>query len=169
MAMNKKWLAVAMMVPLTLGSASVLANGHQGSEKGQKGGHSCMMPMDGKSAFRGLDLTDEQKAELKTIREDVRSSMKAKGDSKRQMMKEMKAQEQELVLAADFNEAEAQKLASSMVEERTAMQVEKMRTMHRMMSVLTDDQKQQLVEKRAERAEKCEQKMQKKMSKKDSE
>lgn len=169
MAMNKKWLAVAMMVPLTLGSASVLANGHKGGEKGQKGGHSCMAPMDSKSAFRGLDLTDEQKAELKTIRNDVRTSMKAKGDSKRQMMKEMKAQEQELVLAADFDEAEAQKLASSMVAERTTMQVEKMRTMHRMMSVLTDNQKQQLVEKRAERAAKCEQKMQKRMSKKDSE
>lgn len=169
MAMNKKWLAVAMMVPLTLGSASVLAKSQKGGEKGQKGGQSCMMPMDGKSAFRGLDLTDEQKAELKTIREDVRSSMKAKGESKRETMKAMKAQEQELVLAADFNEAEAQKLAASMVEERTAMQVEKMRTMHRMMSVLTDDQKQQLVEKRAERAAKCEQRMQEKMSKKDSE
>ncbi|CAM2978887.1 Spy/CpxP family protein refolding chaperone [Vibrio rarus] len=169
MAMNKKWLAVAMMVPLTLGSASVLANGKKDGDKGHKGGHACEMRMDGKKAFRGLDLTDAQKTEMKKIRDEVRASKKAEGDSKRQQMKSMKDQEQQLVLAADFDEAKAQQLASSMVAERTAMKVEKMRTMHRMMSVLTDDQKQKLVDKQAEKATKCEQKMQKKMSKKGNE
>ncbi|GAD80903.1 Spy/CpxP family protein refolding chaperone [Vibrio ezurae] len=163
MAMNKKWLAVAMMVPLTLGSTAVMANGKKGGDKGAK---ECRVQMQGKQAFRGLDLTDAQKTELKTIREEVRASKKANGENKRQQMKAMKDQEQQLVLAANFDEAKAKELASSMVAERTAMKVEQMRTTHRMMNVLTAEQKQKLVEKRAEKAQKCEQKMQKKMEKK---
>ncbi|CAM4047275.1 Spy/CpxP family protein refolding chaperone [Vibrio neonatus] len=163
MTMNKKWLAVAMMVPLAFGSTAVLANGKKGGDKGAK---ECSGQMHGKNEFRGLNLTDAQKTELKTIRDEVRASKKAQGESKRQQMKAMKDQEQQLVLAADFDEAKAKELASSMVAERTAMKVEKMRTTHRMMSVLTAEQKQQLVEKRAEKAQKCEQKMQKKMEKK---
>ncbi|OBT16428.1 hypothetical protein A9264_11495 [Vibrio sp. UCD-FRSSP16_10] len=166
MTMNKKWLAVAMMVPLTLGSASVLANGKKGGDRGHKGGPTCEMNLDGKSAFRGLDLTDAQKTELKTIRDEVKASKKGKRDANREMKKEMKAQEQQLVLAPNFDEAKANELAASMVAERTQMHVEKMRTTQRMMSVLTDAQKQQLVDKGAERTAKCEQKMQNKMDKK---
>ncbi|GAM55356.1 periplasmic inhibitor [Vibrio ishigakensis] len=84
----------------------------------------------------------------------------------RAQMKANKAKERELVLAADFNEQEAQALAQEMVEQRANMQVEKMRVQHRMMSVLTAEQKDKLVQMQDERMQKCEQKMEKKMEKK---
>jgi protein CpxP len=84
-----------------------------------------------------------------------------KGPEMRKNMQSIKAQEQALVLASDFDEAKAQQLAASMVEQRTTMQVEKMRTQHRMLSVLNEEQKQQLVEMKAERMAKCQQEMEK--------
>lgn len=159
MTMNKKWLAAAMILPLALGSVSVFAAGGQkGGDRGDKGGQGCNVEM-GDRMFRQLDLTEAQKAEMKTIRNEIKQKGQQRSPEMRANMQGIKAQEQALVLAADFDEAKAQELAASMVEQRTAMQVERMRNQHRMMNVLNEDQKQQLVEMRADKMAKCQQKM----------
>lgn len=154
MTMNKKWLIAALIVPMAIGSTSVFAKHH-----GDKGGkHGCSGEMNSK-AFRHLDLTDEQKTELKSIREEMKGSMQEKGPEMREQMQALRAQQQALVLADSFDEKQAEALASQMVDAHRTMQVEKMRVMHRMASVLTDEQKQELIEMRAEKMQKCQQKM----------
>lgn len=164
MAMSKKWLVSALVLPLALGATTVMA---KGGDKGMKGGHGCHGDISSRS-FRQLDLTDEQKAELETIRSEMKESYKGKGSEMREQAKAYKAKERELVLAANFNEQEAQTLAEEMVNQRVEAQVEKMRVQHRMMSVLTSEQKDKLVQMQDERMQKCEQKMDKRMEKKRS-
>ncbi len=162
MTISKKWLVTALVLPLAFGATNVMA---KGGEKGNKGGHGCDVEMS-KQAFKKLDLTDAQKAELKTIRQDEKASKMNNGSQKREQMQAYRQKERDLVLAADFNEQQAQSLAQEMVAQRTERQVEKLRTQHRMMSVLTAEQKQKLTEMQDKRMQKCQQKMQKKMEKK---
>ncbi|MEZ9441770.1 CpxP family protein [Vibrio sp. 10N.222.54.F12] len=167
MKMTKKLVLVAAALPLMLGTASAFAYG--GGDKGDhKGMHGKCGGFD-KKVMRQLDLTDDQKAELKEIREANRAEMKAKhSGNKADKMAQMKAHHekvQDLVLADAFDEAAANDLASQMVEKQTERRLTMLKKQHQMMSVLTPEQKTQLKEIQQDRMAKCADKMEKRMNK----
>ena len=161
----KKLVLAAVVLPLTLGTASAFAFGG----KDHKGGHGdCGKGMD-RGIMRQLDLTDAQKDQLKEMREADRAAMKEKlSTNKAEKMAEMKThreQVQALVLADTFDEAAANELASQMVEKQTERRVAMLKKQHEMMSVLTPEQKTKFTELQQERMAKCVEKMEKRANK----
>ncbi|MGD1467912.1 CpxP family protein [Vibrio harveyi] len=161
----KKLVLAAVVLPLTLGTASAFAFGGK-DHKGHRG--ECGMGMD-RSIMRQLDLTDAQKDQLKEMREANKAEMKAKfADGKEARMAERQAHHeklQALLLADNFDAAAANDLAKEMVEKQTERRVKMMEKKHQMLSVLTPEQKTKFVELQKERQQKCGEKMQKRMEK----
>ena len=96
--------------------------------------------------FRGLNLTDDQKAKLKDIGQSFRESTKS-------LREQVRAKRQELRQASEggtFNEA----LATQKLQESASLQAklmgEQFRMRQAMLSVLTPEQKTTLEQKRAE-------------------
>ena len=127
---------------------------HGGFDKsGQRGGMRGMM-------FRGINLTEDQKAKMKTISESFRERTKS-------LHEELRAKRQELRQAGEggtFNEA----LATQKLTETAGLQAklmgERFKMRQEMQAVLTAEQKAQLEQKRAEmkakRAQRGERKVQ---------
>lgn len=161
----KKLVLAAVVLPLTLGTASAFAFGGK-DHKGHRG--ECGMGMD-RGIMSQLDLTDAQKDQLKEMREANKAEMKAKfADGHEARMAERQAHHdkvQALLLADNFDEAAANDLAKEMVEKQTERRVKMMEKKHQMLSVLTPEQKTKFVELQKERQQKCGEKMQKRMEK----
>lgn len=161
----KKLVLAAVVLPLTLGTASAFAFGGK-DHKGHRG--ECGKGMD-RGIMRQLDLTDAQKDQLKEMREANKAEMKAKfADGHEARMAERQAHHdkvQALLLADNFDEAAANDLAKEMVEKQTERRVKMMEKKHQMLSVLTPEQKTKFVELQKERQQKCGEKMQKRMEK----
>lgn len=109
-------------------------------ERGERGGHMQGM------MFRGLNLTDDQKAKMKGISENFRESTKS-------LREQLRAKRQELRQANEggtFNEG----LATQKLQESAGLQAklmgEQFRMRQAMLSVLTPEQKTTLEQKRAE-------------------
>jgi protein CpxP len=125
----------------------------RGWDRGDREGRGGMM-------FRGVDLTDDQKAKMKQIGESFRERTQSLHQS-------LRAKRQELRQASEgstFNEALAtQKLQESATIEAKRLG-EQFRMRQEMLSVLTPEQKTQLEQKRAEfkskRADRGERKVQ---------
>ncbi len=114
-------------------------------KRGKRGGHRGM-------AFRGLDLTDAQKEQMKAIRQASRESTKSLRD-------QMKASRQQLAQATAngaFNEAQVQQIAQQEAALNAQMIVERERVKSQMFNILTPEQKA----KAAEMKEQFKQKMQ---------
>ncbi|MCK6265275.1 CpxP family protein [Vibrio sp. ZSDE26] len=161
---TKKLVLAAAILPLTFATASAYAFGGNSHHKGGKGG--CSGGFD-RSIVRQLDLTDEQKDQLKEMRETSKSERKAHHqgnfEAKQAEMQAYHQQIQALVLADSFDEAAANELAKQMVEKQTERRVNKLAQQQKMLSVLTEEQKAQFVELQQERMQKCSDKMQKRM------
>ncbi|EOD81703.1 zinc- resistance associated protein [Grimontia indica] len=156
MKFSKRIAATVIALPLMMGSMSAMAFGgkHHGGE-GMHGGKGMM----GKHLLRGVDLTDEQKAELKTLREQKREAMKAnKGEFRTQMMAE-RQQMQELMLADNFDEAAVRALAEKMVDQQVERRIAMVKSQHEMMSILTPEQKVQVKENMDKMAERMQKRM----------
>lgn len=161
----KKLVLAAVVLPLTLGTASALAFGG----KDHKGGHGdCGKGMD-RGIMRQLDLTDAQKDQLKEMRQANKAAMKAKfADGHEARMAERQAHQekvQALLLADNFDEATANDLAKEMVEKQTERRVAMLEKKHQMLRVLTPEQKTKYVELQKERHQECGEKF-KKLTKK---
>nr|WP_087023504.1 CpxP family protein [Thaumasiovibrio subtropicus] len=146
-------LATAIALPLVMTSATAVAfgGGHQGG-KGQCQANPHKM-------LRQLDLTAEQKTELKALRETHRAEMKEDRQNNRDTRQAHREAMQALMLSADFDEVAAEALAAEMSERHQQRQVEMMSKRHQMLSILTDEQKTQLTELQEKRFERCQQKM----------
>lgn len=114
-------------------------HGRRGGRGGRRGHMQGMM-------FRGLNLTDDQKAKMK----QAGSSFRERTQSLRQ---ELKAKRQELRQANEngtFNEA----LATQKLQESAGLQAklmgERLKLRQEMLSILTPEQKTQMEQKRAE-------------------
>lgn len=125
----------------------------KGGHRGNRGGMRGMM-------FRGVDLTEDQKARIKTISESFRERTKP-------LHRELRAKRQELRQSGEsgtFNEA----LATQKLTETAGLQAklmgERFKMRQEMQAVLTAEQKSQIEQKRAEmkakRAERGERKVQ---------
>ena len=106
-----------------------------------------------KRMLRGLDLTDEQKQQVKDI------LAKAKADRPERDPQSMKAQMErhhQLMLAAEFDEQAAREAIAVRQAKMAEMQLKQMKVQHEIMQLLTAEQKQKLEERRAERMKRFE-------------
>ncbi|MEZ8141265.1 CpxP family protein [Enterovibrio sp. FF113] len=152
MKLSKRIVATIIALPLMMGSMSVMAAG--GKHNDGEGMHGGKSMMGGKHLLRGIDLTDAQKEELKTLREQNRDAMKAnKGAMKAGMMAE-RQEMQSLLLADNFDEAQVRELAQKMADQQVERRVSMMKRQHEMLNILTPEQKTEVkanMEKMAER------------------
>lgn len=150
----KRTMMFALALPLVMGSASVLAyGGHHGKGEGRSG---CGMD-GGRKLMYELDLSDDQKQQLNTMRQAKREAMRAGFADQREAMRAHHQQMQALVLADSFDEAAARTLAQSMVEQQVDRRVAMMKSRHEMLSVLTEAQKTQYQQLMSERQAECQQ------------
>ncbi|NAW70759.1 CpxP family protein [Vibrio sp. V27_P1S3P104] len=142
MNMTKKWVLTAMVLPLTLGSASVFAYGGGKGKPNHDG--LCGMHHE-RTMARELQLTPEQQSQINALREQHRQIMQEKRTSgPRDAMRSLREQERQLMLAADFDQAAATELAKQMVDIHIEHRVDRIKNRHQMMSILTDEQKDKL-------------------------
>jgi protein CpxP len=133
-----------------------------GGDHGKHGGRGDYSGRGGRGGmmFRGINLTEDQKAKMKTISESFRERTKS-------LHEELRAKRQELHQTSDngtFNES----LATQKLTETAGLQAklmgERIKMRQEMLAVLTAEQKTQLDQKRAEmkakRAERGERKVQ---------
>ncbi|MGR2869049.1 CpxP family protein [Vibrio vulnificus] len=161
MKLAKKMVLAAVVLPLTLGTASAFAfGGGKGHHKGPDGERGMM---------RQLDLTDAQKEQLDAMRGSNRAQMKemhqgnfAANQAERQAQH---AKVQALLLADNFDQATANELAKQMAEKQAERRVKMLEKQHQMLSILTPEQKAKFVELQNERMQECGDKMQKRMEK----
>ncbi|HXQ73075.1 MAG TPA: Spy/CpxP family protein refolding chaperone [Pyrinomonadaceae bacterium] len=151
-----KMLAIATLSAIALAASIAVAqtvttnqdNG-QGARKewrGRRGDHKGMRGMRAGGFFRGLNLTEDQKAKMKQIRESFAATNKP-------LHEQLRAKRQELRQASEggtFNEALAtQKLTEIAPLEAKVMAARS--SMHQeMLSVLTAEQKAQLEQSKAQ-------------------
>ncbi|POC01068.1 stress adaptor protein CpxP [Vibrio vulnificus] len=167
MKLAKKMVLAAVVLPLTLGTASAFAfGGGKGHHKGPDG--ECGMGME-RGMMRQLDLTDAQKEQLDAMRGSNRAQMKemhqgnfAANQAERQAQH---AKVQVLLLADNFDQATANELAKQMAEKQAERRVKMLEKQHQMLSILTPEQKAKFVELQNERMQECSDKMQKRMEK----
>ncbi|KDO13756.1 periplasmic repressor CpxP [Vibrio metoecus] len=135
-------ILAAAMLPLTLGTTAAFAFGGHGWDK--EGDGSCGGKGE-RGIWKQLDLTSEQQAQLKDMREANREEMRANRGQNRDAMKALHSQERALVLAADFDQAARPKtLTKQMVDQQVTHRVKMMEKRHQMMSILTAEQKAKL-------------------------
>lgn len=162
MKFAKKLVIAATVLPLAFASVSAMAKNGPDGQKGGKGKtQQCMSSS--KGMFRQLDLTDVQKEQLKELRKASREARKAQrtGDveAKKAQMMTRHSEMQSLLLADTFDAQAAHNLATEMVEKQAERRVSKLEQQHKMLSVLTAEQKTKLKELQQERLEKCMSKM----------
>ena len=161
MKMTKKLVLAAVVLPLTLGTASAFAFGGKDHKKGGHG--ECGGGFD-RGMMSQLDLTDAQQDQFKQMRSEGKQAMKAEFKQNFQQRHAQKqahqAQVHQLLLADNFDQAAANELAKQMVEQQTERKVKRLEKQYQMMSILTPEQKNKLVELQQQRSEQCSEKMQ---------
>lgn len=116
---------------------------HGGFDKGGHRGRGGMRGM----MFRGVNLTEDQKAKMKTISESFRERTKA-------LHQELRAKRQELRQSGEsgtFNEALATQKLTESASLQAKLMGERFKMRQEMLAVLTTEQKAQMEQKRAER------------------
>jgi periplasmic protein CpxP/Spy len=138
--------AVALSVPIVLAQKAITNRGERGDrhERGQRwGGRGEGMH---RGMFRGLNLTDDQKAKIKQIGESSRESTKSLREglqTKRQALRQASE-------GGTFDEASATQKLTEMAGLEAKLMGERFKARQEMLSVLTPEQKTQLEQKRAE-------------------
>lgn len=134
-------LAIAVAVPIAVAQTTDNGGGkgrahwqHRGRRGGDFGGR----------MFRGLDLTDAQKAQMKQIRENHHQTVQP-------LMQELRAKRQELRQASEagsFNESLAAQKLAEIAPLQAKLMGEQFKLHQDMLSVLTPEQKTKLDERR---------------------
>ena len=158
--MNKrrfKTVAIATLSAIALAASITVAqtvttnqSTPQGTERrggfrGEHKGHGWGGMRDG-GIFRQLNLTDDQKAKIKTIRENSAAQNKP-------LREQLRAKRQELRQASEggtFNEALATQKLTEMASLEAKLMGERFKVHQEMLSVLTPEQKAQLEQAKAQ-------------------
>ncbi len=148
--MKKAIVGILALAILTMGGLLVFAQSADGVKSdaakgdrkgrhhfGKRGGHGFM--------FRGIDLTDEQKTQMKAIRE----ANKAQFAPIREAMKANRQKMQEATANGAFDEATVTMLANEQAGLMAKMTVERARIKSQTFALLTADQKAKLSEMKA--------------------
>lgn len=111
----------------------------------QDRGHHGPMP-GAMMQLKGLDLTDAQKEQVKTLMEQARASMPAKAD-----MQAQHEQLKTLIQAENFDEAAVRTALQSQQSQRLEAEVSRSRLQHDIYQLLTAEQKAKLAEREQKR------------------
>src|SRR5215475_7698833 len=143
--------AVALAAPIAF-AQSTGSTTTQEDQKGMRGerhgGHGQRWGRGGRAGlfFGGINLTEDQKARMQTIRSSFQERTKS-------LHEELRTKRQELRQASEggtFNEALATQKLSDMAGLQAKLMGERFKMRQEMLSVLTPEQKTQLEQKRAE-------------------
>ncbi len=146
--MKKALIAILALVIVAAGVMFAVGQRSPEGKKagwGKRGGHHRGMGM----AFRGLDLTDEQKAQVKQLRAASREGVQPI----REALKANREKMNSLTENGAFDEAQVTALANEQAGLSARMIVERQRVKSRMFSILTDEQKAKMAEMKAKRGE----------------
>ena len=111
-------------------------NGHH-QMQGERGGHNDMRKM-----FRGLDLTDAQKTEMKALFSAHRDEMKQNRPSK-EARAAQKQQMLAFITSSNFNEAEVKQALAAKQEARQQKAVGMIKLQNQAYQLLTPEQQEQ--------------------------
>ena len=129
-------------------------HGKRGGKRGHRGGKGMM--------FRGLDLTDAQKAQVKQITQTSRENSKS-------VHEQMKANRQQLEAISqngNFDAAQVQALAAQQGNLHAQMIVEQQRVKSQIYQILTPEQKAKAAEMKANFKQKMQERQQKRAERK---
>jgi protein CpxP len=149
--MKKRTIAILAIAVLVVGAIFVVAQkpvhkgfGDHGPGFGRMHGAGLML--------RGLDLTDDQKAKVKTIMETTKTTVQPLMESLKENHKKM----EDLTANGAFDETQVQALATEQGNLMAKLVVERERAKSQVFAILTDEQKA----KAAQMKEEFKQKMQ---------
>lgn len=94
--------------------------------------------------FQKLDLTEQQKQEMKTIMTSLKAEKKQQKTNEERLAQ--RAEMQALMAAENFDEAKAKEIISAKQVKRSEQQLAKMNAKHKMYQLLTDEQKAEFAE-----------------------
>ncbi|WP_299016965.1 CpxP family protein [uncultured Photobacterium sp.] len=154
----KKTVLIAIALPFALGSASVLAygGGHKGGHHGYQDGRGGCGNFDGREMFRDLDLTDEQRDQVRDYRRANRDAMRTEYREHFDSMRGYHQQMQNLMLAENFDENAVRALAKQMSDQQIEHRVAMLQKRHEMLKVLTPAQKEKFKQLQQDRRSHCE-------------
>jgi protein CpxP len=140
--MKKTNIAILIIAILGIGAIFAIAQTSGRKHGGGKGSHfGGMHKMDRGGgmgmALKGLDLTDEQKANVKAIMDAHHTAMKPAHEA----MKENRQKMQAATANGAFDEAAVTEIANAGAGLMAYMKVEKARVKSQVFSILTDEQK----------------------------
>ena len=153
MKMAKRLIIASIVLPLVLSTSAFAFGGkdHKGPQ------NECRPGLD--RSMKELNLTDNQKEQFKTLRQanEAERQAKHKGEPKqREAMREARANKLNTLLLADkFDPAKATEIAQGMSKKRVERQVQMLSKQHKMLSILTPEQKTKFIELQKERLENC--------------
>lgn len=121
-------------------SGSVMAHEHKASRH-DRGHHEHHQPM--KRMLAGLDLTDSQREQIKLLMKQQREAIKSeKRDSA------VHLQMQALLMAEQFDEVAAKQLLEQQQQQAVEKRLMMLKLQHQVLQILTEEQRQQLADKR---------------------
>ncbi|WP_219702914.1 CpxP family protein [Marinomonas lutimaris] len=154
MKMAKKLILASVVLPLVLSTSAFAFGG-----KDHKGPQDECRPGLDRGMMKELNLTDTQKEQFKTLRQANKEEMKGRfNDQKEQGEKARMAHFDKVnaLLTADkFDPAKATELAQEMSDKQVKRQVDMLSKQHKMLSILTPEQKTKFIELQKERMEDC--------------
>lgn len=154
MKMAKKLILASVVLPLVLSTSAYAFGG-----KDHKGQHGECRPGLDRGLMKELNLTDSQKEQFKTLRQANKEEMKERFNDKREQSKTARMAHfdkvNDLITADKFDPAKATELAQEMSNQHIERQVEKLNKQHKMLSILTPEQKTQFIELQKERLDDC--------------
>jgi len=140
-------LAASIAVAQTVKSPQDNGQGTRPEWRGHRGDHNGMRGMREGGFFKQLNLTDDQKAKMKQIRESFAQTNKP-------LHEQLRAKRQELRQASEggtFNEALATQKLTEMASLEAKLMGERFQLHQQMLSVLTPEQKAQLEQAKTQR------------------
>lgn len=160
--MKKLTVAILSIILVASGAMFIFAQDGTANKDGKRGfgkrgGHHRGGGMRGGMMLRGLDLTDEQKAQVKTI-------MQASKETSKPIREQMKANREKLQTLSDsgnFDQAQVQAIANQQGALSAQMIVEKEKVKSQINALLTPEQKAKAAEMKAQFKQKREERKQK--------
>jgi protein CpxP len=124
-----------------------------GPDEGHRGGPQGSQLLKGLKGLKGLDLTDAQRAQIKTLMENARATLPA-----RDTMQSSHQAMQALIKAPQFDAVAARQLLEAQQDKQLEAQLARLKLQHDIRAVLTDEQKAKLDERQAKMLERRQQK-----------
>ncbi len=143
---------------LIIPMAALALSGHAIAKGHGKGQQQSMIQKEVRMMMSKLDLNEQQKEQMKAIKENSKAQMKALKEAHQQGTE--RDELQALIMADTFDEGAFLALQQRIAAKKQQGALIQARTMNQIFNVLTPEQKQQFLEIKAERKEKRKEKRQ---------